>query len=367
MSITPSSIKTKSLRVNPSIDRAAAYSWRILVIAAMVSLVAIIFYQLRVVTVPLFIALLATTVLLPPVRFLEEKGFKPGLATATVFLCVAAFLVGFIYVLASPVTDEFRDLGPQVSHAIDDINDWLINGPLHLQQAQLDHYIDEVGEQLRDNTGALQTGVVTSATLAAEVFTGFILSIILTFFFVKDGQRLVEGISNRFPAHHRPVLLAAGLRAYKTLGGYLRGVAATGVVDAACIGIALFILDVPLLFPLVVLTFLGAFFPVVGATLAGAVAAAVALVNGGAVDMLIVIAVVLAVQQLEGHLLQPLLVGRAVSLHPVVILVALGSGAIIAGLLGAFIAVPIVAVIGSIIKELDIRHELATSTPIEEM
>lgn len=342
--------------ISPTIDRIAGYCWRFLVIAAAIVTVAVVLYHLRVVRVPVFIALLLTTLVLPPVRYLETSGFKPGLATATVFLGVALLLLGCGYLLASPLSGEFRDLGPQVTAAVDDINEWLVDGPLDLDQAELDRYLDAGVESLKENAETLRTGVVTSATLVAEVFAGTILAIILTFFFVKDGPRLVSGVLSVFPERHRPVLLGSGARAFHTLGGYLRGIALTGVVDATLIGIALLILDVPLLFPLVVLTFFGAFFPIVGATVAGALAAAVALVNGGVSDMVAIIIVVLVVQQLEAHLLQPLLVGRATALHPVVVLMALGCGAIIAGLLGAFIAVPTVAVIGAVMRELEERR-----------
>lgn len=342
-----------SRQVSKPIDLMAAYSWRLLIVAAAIVVIAIVLFNLRVVMMPVFIALLATTVLRPPADFLERKGFKPALATATVFLGVAAFLVGLVYVLASPIAKEFGDLGPQVNKAVDDVNHWLVTGPLHLEQAELDKYVDSIVGQLQSNAGKLGTGLMSSATLAAEIFTGILLSIILSFFFVKDGDRLVRAIIERFPAEHQPTMRAAGSRIFYTLGGYLRGVAATGLVDATLIGIVLFVLNEPLLFPLVLLTFLGAFFPVVGAATAGFLAAAVALVNGGVTDMIIVIVAVLVVQQVEGHLLQPLLVGRAVALHPVVILLSLGSGAIIAGLLGAFLAVPFAAVIGSIVRTLD--------------
>lgn len=345
--------------ISPFIDRTAAYTWRLLVIAAGVALLAIVFYQFRVVTVPVFIALLLTTLLLPPVRRLERAGLKPGLATSTVFIGVVAVLLGIGYLLASPISDEFQDLGPQLEEAVEDVNDWLVTGPLELEQAELDRYVDDIIDKIQENAGALSDGVITSATLAAEVFAGTILAIILTFFFVKDGDRLVSGIVNAFPTRHRALMLAAGERAFHTLGSYLRGVAATGVVDAALIGIALVVLDVPLVFPLVALTFFGAFFPVVGATIAGALAAAVALVNGGFGDMIAVIVVVLVVQQLEAHLLQPLLVGRATALHPVMVLLALGMGAILAGLLGAFMAVPTVAVIGAVVREVSMQRTAA--------
>jgi putative heme transporter len=343
----------KAPGVPPTLATAAGWSWRLLVVAAFIALFAVVSYQLRVVTVPVFVALLAATVLVPPAHYLKTKGVPPGLAAIIVFLATGVVLVGLVYLLASPVSEEFGDLGPQVSTAIDDVNNWLVTGPLNLNQAQLDEYSQTVIDQLRENSGSLQTGVVASATIAVEVLTGLILSIVLTFFFVKDGESMLASIRKRIPESHRGVISAASSKAFHTLGGYLRGVAATGVVDALFIGIGLWIIGVPLLLPLVLLTFFGAFFPVVGATLAGFLAAAVALVNGGPGDALLVVLLVLAVQQLESQILQPFLVGKMVALHPVVILLGLTAGAVIAGLLGAFLAVPLIAMVISAIREIE--------------
>lgn len=357
---------TKPLAVSPVLEATAAWSWRILVVSAAVALGAIVFYQLRVVTVPVFLAIVLSTLLVPPAHFLQSKGLRPALSTAVVFFGSLLLLGGLVYVLSAPVSEEFADLGPQVSSAIDDVNNWLVTGPLELDQTELDRYVDSVVQSAQENAQNLGTGVVSSATLAAEILAGFILTIVLTFFFTKDGPRLARAIIDRFPLQRREVVTAAGLRAYHTLGGYLRGVALTGVIDALFIGVALFFIGVPLLLPLVVLTFFGAFFPVVGATLAGALAAAVALVNGGPTDALLVIIAVLIVQQIEGHLLQPLLVGRAVALHPVVIICALGVGAVVAGILGAFLAVPVAAVVGAVVRELELRAEGVEDTNPEE-
>lgn len=331
----------------------AAWAWRLLLVAVAIALLAIILYELRVLTLPIFIALLLTTLLRPPVRRLTAAGVKPALATAMVFLSVLALVVGGVYLLASPVASQFRDLGPQIRAAIDNVAGWLRDGPLNLSQTQIDRYVEQATTQVRTNSGLLTSGLVSSAVIAAEVFAGFFLTLVLTFFFLKDGDLLVHAVVSRLPSRHQAAVRAGAHRAFFVLGGYLRGVALTGLVDAVLIGIALFAISVPLLWPLVILTFLGAFFPVVGATVAGAIAALVALVNGGAADALLVLTAVVVVQQLEGHILQPLVVGRAVRLHPVVIISALTSGGIIAGLLGAFLAVPLTAMAVGVFRELE--------------
>lgn len=347
----------RSPPVPTSLATAAAWSWRLVALAGGIALVAIVLYELRIVTVPIFIALVLATVLQPPVRSLRRRGLPNALASALVFIAVIAGLVGLVYALAAPVSSEFADLGPQVSEAVDDVNSWLMTGPVDLEQAELDRYVDQAVEQVRSNSGSLRTGLVTSATLAAEVIAGFFLTLVLTFFFVKDGEELTRSLLSRFPERHRAAAAAAGDRATDTLAAYLRGIALTGVVDATLIGIVLFVVDVPLILPLVVLTFFGAFFPLVGATAAGVLAVAVALVNGGFTDALIVAVAVLVIQQVEGDVLQPLVMGRAVALHPVVILLSLATGGLIAGVLGAFLAVPLVAVTGAVTRELESRRE----------
>jgi len=342
---------------------AAGWAWRILVLVAFIALTAIIAYRLRIVTVPVFAALLATTLLLPLVHRLQRSGMKAGLATALVIVGSVLLMAGVVYAMASPVASQFRDLGPQVSEGVADVQNWLTTGPLELSDADLDRYVDSVSAELSANSGKLRAGVLSSAVLIGELLVGILLTIVLTAFFVKDHELIARSLVNLFPPHRRQLVQSAGSRAFHTLGAYLRGVAMTGIVDAVLIGIALGLIGVPLLLPLVVLTFLGAFFPVVGATIAGVLAALVALVSGGPGDAGLVLLAVVVVQQLEGHLLQPLLVGRAVHMHPIVIIVALTSGGIVAGMLGAFCAVPIVAMIASVLREVHEQTDL-DETPV---
>ena len=334
----------------------AAWTWRILLFAFAAALLAVVLFELRIVTVPIFVAILLTTLLLPPVHFLRRKGLKPALATAIVFIGALLVVVGIIVFGAATISDQFGQLGPQVNKAIDQVNNWLRTGPLKLSDAQINQYIDQATAALKNSSTSVKAGLVSSATLIGEVLTGILVTLILTFFFTKDGEKISDSAINLFGQRHQAKLHAAAHRAFSVLAGYLRGVAMTGIVDSLLIGIGLLFIGVPLVVPLVILTFFGAFFPLVGATTAGAVAALVALVNGGVTDAVLVVIVVLLVQQVEGHLLQPLLVGRAVALHPAAIIVALVSGSIIAGLLGAFLAVPLTAVVVGVVRELRGEH-----------
>jgi predicted PurR-regulated permease PerM len=206
--------------------------------------------------------------------------------------------------------------------------------------------------------------VLSGATLAVEVVTGGLLSLVLTFFFVKDGDRIGNWFARQAGSRGDDVR-AVGRRAFETLGAYLRGQATVGLIDGVFIGIGLAVVGVPLAVPLAFLVFLGAFLPIVGAFLSGLIAALVALVSKGLVAALIIVGITIFVQQLEGHVLAPLVLGRAVKLHPVVILLALTGGGVVGGIIGAALAVPAVAVVtsvGSYLREHpDVRERLEPS------
>ncbi len=332
---------------------AAAWTWRLLLIAFGIAVVAIVLYELKTLTLPIFVALLLTTSLVPLVHRLQRTGLSHGAATGLVLASTLGLSAVTVYLLAGTVTSQFVDLGPQVANGVDRVTMWLKDGPLGLSDAQLDRYIDQAVAQVRANTGVVSASLISGTKLAGEVVVGALLTVVLTAYFLKDGQHFSDAVVGRFPKHRQPTMRAAASKAFHTLGGYLRGVAATGVVDAALIGIALAVVGVPLIPILMLLTFFGAFFPVVGAVAAGGLAVLVALVNGGVGDAALIALAVLVVQQIEGQLLQPFLVGRSVRLHPVIIIGSLTAGAIIAGILGAFVAVPLVAMVVGAVREVE--------------
>lgn len=350
---TPTTAQRPPGSVPPALAAVAGWTWRLLLIAFGVVLVLIVLYRLRTLTVPIFVALLLTTMLLPLVHRLTAAGLKHGASVGIVFVSTLVLLGGTAYLLFDTVIDQFTDLGSQVTNALDRASVWFKEGPLELSESQLNRYVDQAVGQLRANTGVVSSSVISGTRLAGEVIVGALLALVLTVFFLKDGRMLSSAVIGRFPSKQRPLVRAGANRAFDTLGQYLRGVALTGVVDAVLIGIALIVVGVPLIPVLMVLTFFGAFFPVVGAVAAGALAVLVALVNGGFSDALIIVAAVLIVQQVEGQILQPYLVGGAVRLHPVVIIISLTAGAIVAGILGAFVAVPLVAMVAGAVREVE--------------
>jgi predicted PurR-regulated permease PerM len=261
------------------------------------------------------------------------------------------------------VADEFADLGPTVTEGIGQVKAWLVDGPLGLSQEQIDRYSDQIGEQVRSSGSSIASGVLAGAILAGEVVAGLLLTLVLVFFFVKDGDKICGFALAQVRPENQDLVKALGRRVWGAVGGYVRGTALVALVDATIIGVGLLLIGVPLVLPLALLVFFGAFFPLIGAVLAGTVAVLVALVSGGPGDALLALGVVVVVQQVEGDVLAPLVLGRAVRLHPIVILAVLTGGAVIGGLIGAFLAVPTAAVGVAVGAELKARGIIGPNSP----
>ena len=337
----------RAVEVPRWLSGSAAVSWRLLVVAAAIAVVGFLLVYLRLVVLPVIVALFLSTLLAPPAGWLRARGWPPLAATWAVIGGAVLVIAGASAALAPQIGPEIGTLRDRVGTGLDDVQRWLRTGPLHFSDTQLSDLLDRARQEASSNSQALTRGLLTGATLAVEVVTGALLSLVLTFFFVKDGDRIGEWFA-RQAGERSELVRAVGRRAFETLGAYLRGVATVGLIDGVFIGIGLAVVGVPLAVPLAFLVFLGAFFPIVGAFLTGLIAALVALVSNGLVAALIIVGITIAVQQLEGHVLAPLVLGRAVKLHPAVILLALAGGGVVGGIAGAALAVPAVAVIASV-------------------
>lgn len=333
--------------------RASDVAWRGLVVALAIAVIVYVLVAIRFVALPVFIAMLVAAALVPLVGALERRRWPTLLATWTVFGGFVLALVGLSFVVIPAMVDEFKGLGETIARGVDDFEQWLVEGPTSLDREQIDRYREDAGQYverfLRSSGGHVVFAV-------AEGIAGVILSIVLSFFFIKDGRRFQTWTLAHVPPRHHELTTALAGRAWSALGAYLRGAAALGGVEAVIIGITLWLVGADLIIPVVILTFLGGFFPIVGAVVAGVIASLVALVSGGPADAAIVGLVALAVQQLDNDLLAPLIYGRIVRLHPVTILIALAVGGTTAGIAGAFLAVPVVAVAGAVIGELWARY-----------
>jgi predicted PurR-regulated permease PerM len=335
-----------------SLRIAAAWGWRLIVVGvvgwALLRFIGII----SVVMIPLAIALLLSALLAPAVGLLFRLRLPRSLATFLVLVGGIAVIAGTLTLVINQFIDGLPELTSKTTQGVRQIQEWAKTGPLHLSDAQLNDAIDNAQNWVNSNTATLtSTGLSTAATLA-ELVTGMLLVLFSTFFFLRDGRKIWRFIVRLFPVNARWALADAGDASWQTLSNYVRATVLVAFIDAVGIGLALVILKIPFPFPLAALVFLGAFIPIVGASVSGAVAVLVALVDQGWVVSLIVLGAVILVQQVEGHVLQPLIMGRAVAIHPLVVIVGIASGVILAGIIGALVAVPVIAVLNTGVRRL---------------
>jgi putative heme transporter len=331
----------------------AAWGWRFLVIVAVVAVLAVLVWYLASVVVPVAIALLLAALLTPAVGWLQRHRVPRGVATAVVMLGGLAVLGGVLTFVVAALVNGLPELGTQVSAGLDAIVGWLSRtGPLHLSGQELDRLRAEALDAARANQGAITAGALTTALTIGEVLTEALLVIFALIFFLHGGAAIWRFLLGAVPADARTRTDVAGRRGLAALVSYVRATAAVAVVDAVALGIGLAVLGVPLAVPLAALVFLGAFVPILGAVVSGAAAVLVALVVQGPVVALVVLALLVAIMQLEAHVLQPLLLGRAVKLHPLAVVLAIATGLVVAGIAGALLAVPLLAVLNSGIRSL---------------
>ncbi|MEV7342736.1 AI-2E family transporter [Streptomyces sp. NPDC093544] len=339
---------------------AAEAGWRLLVLAGTVWVLMRVIGAVQLVVFAFVAALLITAILQPAVARLKDYGVPRGLATALTAILgfVVIGLIGWFVVWQ--VQENIDTLSDQIQDGVDELRNWLLNSPFHVTDKQ----INEIAKNLRDAIGT-NTDQITSAglegvTVIVEALTGILLTMFSTLFLLYDGKQIWEWTLRLVPAAARPGVAGAGPRAWRTLTAYVRGTVVVALIDAIFIGLGIYFLDVPMAVPLAVFIFLGAFIPLVGAVISGALAVVVALVTQGPFTAVMVLAVVLAVQQIEGHILQPFILGRAVRVHPLAVVLSVAAGGMVAGIGGAVVAVPLVAVTNTVVGYL---RSYATDEP----
>jgi predicted PurR-regulated permease PerM len=322
-------------------------SGQILLVVILASLVVFALIQLKLVVIPLLIALILAAAASPVVAWLRRHGMPALAATWITLIAGVGVLGGVIWLIVDAVQNQWDELSQSVSDGVRQVQEFLA-GPLGIDQSQLESIQSSIVDFL--TSSQFGTGALAGVSAATQLITGILLGVVILFYFLKDGDQIWNFFLRPFQGKRLRRGRRIGHTGVKVLGGYVRGTAIVAFVDAAGIGIGLLILQIPLALPLAVIVFLGGFIPLIGATIAGVLAVLVALVSNGPVAALILAAVVIAVQQLEGDLLQPVVMARSLKLHPLVILVALTAGTILGGIIGAVIAVPLCAVTWAIIK-----------------
>ena len=339
---------------------ASAGMLRRAIVVGGVVLVALGAARLMMVVLPVIIAVLLTTLLTPAFRWLTARRWRPApAATATVLAAVLVFFGLWALIIPGVLSqseDLFRNVQEGLGKAVGVLE------PFGIGRADVDKAIDEGLSSVQGS--AVANEVLTGAVLLTQWAAAIVLIIVLTFFFLKDGERLWEWVIELFHEDRQPMLREVGVRSWAALSAYVQGVFLVATIDAVLIGAALLIVGVPVALPLIVLTFVAAFFPIVGAFVAGAAAVLVALVANGLGAALVILAVIVAVQQLEGNVFYPIVVGRKLRLHPVGILLALTAGGVLAGVVGAFLAVPIAAVSAAVLQYMRERREERQSSAV---
>ncbi len=336
------------------LDLAAAWGWRVLVIAAAGYLVLWLVAFFAVITIPLAVALLIAALVSPLVRLLERIGLPRGLATILVMITGIAAVSALLTYAGQQIASGANDLADSTVQGLGEVKDWLKDGPLKASDSQINTYIERAQDGITNAVGEGDVvGRLTElGSTVGHVLAGLFIVLFATFFFLADGERIWAWIVRLAPRAAREHVDSSGRVAWISLTQFVRATVIVAFVDAVGIAVGAAVLQVPFVLAIGVLVFLGAFIPLVGATVAGIVAVLVALVDQGPITALLMLAVVIGVQQLEGHVLQPFLLGRWVSVHPLGVILAIGGGVLVAGVAGALVAVPLAAALNAVVQHL---------------
>lgn len=323
---------------------AGAWFRRLLAILALIAVFVFIVIQLRLLVIPVLVAVLLAALLVPFKNLLVRKGVPRALAIAAAELGVIIVVTGLVFLVVTQIRAGFGDLQQQTIASFGELKQFLLNSPLQITEAQFTTYLNQLFDGLQGQSSTIFSGALAVGSTVGEFVVGLVLALFTTLFILIDGERIWAWIVRLFPRRARAALNGAGEAGWLTLQNFIKIQILVATVDAIGIGVGAAILQLPLAFPIAVLVFLGSFIPIIGAVLTGAVAVFIALVYNGWVVALIMLGIVLLVQQVEGHVLQPLIMGAAVKVHPLAVVLAVAGGSMLAGIPGALFAVPVVAV-----------------------
>jgi predicted PurR-regulated permease PerM len=345
---------------------AASWAWRLGLILLMAGALVWLLSRVSFLIIPVMVAALLAGLLSPVVRWLRSRRLPNGAAVAITVVGFIGVIAGALALVGRQLASGFGELWSQALTGVKQIQDWLADGPLHLTAAQIDQYLKEASTALQDNSSSILSGALSFGSTAGHFAAGMVLALFILIFFLLEGDSIWAFLVRLLPKNARAATFGAGRKGWASMVSYARIQMFVAFVDAVGIGAGAAIIGVPLALPLSVLVFIGSFIPVVGALVTGVIAVLLALVANGPVNALIMLAIVLLVQQLESHILQPLVMGKAVALHPVAVILSVAAGSYLAGIPGALFSVPILAVANSAIRYIAARtweHELVLATP----
>lgn len=341
--------------VSAPVRIAAAWSWRIILVVAAIGLVGWLLSKVSTVLIPVAIAALLAGLLTPAVKWLRSKRVPSGLAAAIVELGLVVVVLGLLTLAGQQMISGFAQLSTSAVGGFQKLIGMLEDSPLNVSTDNINQWISELGSTLQENSQAILSGAMTFGSTAGNILTGIIIMLFVLLFFLMQGESIWLFLVKLFPQRARTAVNGAGRKGWLSLAQYVRIQVFVAFVDAVGIGLGAFLLGVPLALPIGVLVFLASFIPIVGAVATGIIAVLVALVANGPAIALAMLGVVLLVQQLESNVLQPLIMGKAVSLHPVAVFLAVAGGAVLYGIVGALFAVPLLAILNTIVRYLSSR------------
>lgn len=347
--------RTSETAVPVGMRIAGAWSWRILALAGVFALLIFLVIQLRLIVVPFFVAILLAALLVPFIQLLQRHRWPKWLAVLVAEVGIIGIVSGLVYLIITQVVRGFPDIRDRSLEFYEGFKGMLLDSPLHLTEAQINEYLAAAWNALQEDTNLLLSGALSAGSSLGHVLAGILLVLFATLFLLIDGRRIWLWTVRLFPRKARPAVDGAGNAGWSTLTEFVKVQIFVAFIDAVGIGLGAWILGLffggfPLVVPIAIAVFLGSFIPVVGAVLTGVLAVFVALVYLGMWPAVIMLGIVLLVQQVEGHVLQPFIMGTAVKVHPLAVVFAVAAGGFLAGIAGALFAVPVIATLNVVIN-----------------
>ncbi|MEB7504749.1 AI-2E family transporter [Arthrobacter koreensis] len=328
----------------------ASWAWRLGVVLVVGAGLVWLLAHFSLLIIPLMIAALLAGLLAPVSSWLRRNKVPSGLAVAVTIVSFLGLIVAALTLVGRQLALGFRDLWDEVITGFDQIQGWLADGPLRVTSTQIDSLLNEATSALQDNTASILSGAVSVGTSAGHFAAGILLTLFALVFFLLDGRKIWRFTVGLMPQRARPAAFGAGIRGWESMTNYVRVQMVVAFIDAVGIGGGAALIGVPLALPLAVLVFLGSFIPLIGAFVTGGIAVLLALVANGWPNAVFMLIIVLVVQQIESHILQPLIMGKAVSLHPLAVILAVTGGSLVAGIPGALFAVPLMAILNATVR-----------------
>ena len=347
---------------------AGAWSWRLLAIFAALAVVMYVGSMISEVIIPFAIAILVAALIVPIVNRLRRKGWPKALAIVTSLLGTVVIVSGLIVLIVTQIHRAFPELESRGKAAYASLKDFLISPAIGFSQQDIDNALRSIGQYIQDHSQAVTAGLTSAGSTFGHILVGLLLGIFTLIFILIDGAKIWQFFVRLFPKKAQPAINGSGEVSWIALKSFVKSQVIVAAVNGVGIGLGAFFIGLPLAIPIAIMVFLGSFIPVVGAILTGAIAVVIALIFNGPIAAIVMLGVVIAVQQAEGHLLQPFLIGKAVHIHPLAIVLSVAIGTILGGIPGALFAVPVVAVLSKSVSyiynrrwEKEVKTEVITA------